>query len=234
MKPHVGVLREGPLHAALKDWYRREGDRVEVPVDTFVIDIVRDDLLVEIQTGSFSKIVGKLEKLLETHPVRLVHPVIAERVIARIDDDGQLLSRRRSPKRGSLVDVFAELVSRPGLMAHPRFGLEVVRVRAEEVRRFEPGRSWRRKGWVVAERRLLEVVDSVRLEHPADLRALMPPALPDPFNTADVAQAWGRDRRLAQQALYCLRTLDQVRVGGRVGNTRQYRWCDPGPGEVRG
>ncbi len=50
----IGTLNEGALHAQLKDWYRRRGDRVEQLVDGFVIDLVRGELLVEIQTGSFA------------------------------------------------------------------------------------------------------------------------------------------------------------------------------------
>jgi hypothetical protein len=29
----IGTLNEGALHAQLKEWYRRPGDRVEQPVD---------------------------------------------------------------------------------------------------------------------------------------------------------------------------------------------------------
>ena len=51
----IGLLNEKPLHASLKQWYARPGDRFEVPVDGFVIDIVRrrenegseEDLLIE-------------------------------------------------------------------------------------------------------------------------------------------------------------------------------------------
>jgi hypothetical protein len=35
---------------------RGREDRFEVPVDGFVIDIVRDDLLIEIQTRNFSSL----------------------------------------------------------------------------------------------------------------------------------------------------------------------------------
>ena len=47
----IATLREGPLHAALKAWYRQPGDGVEVPVDCSQVDLVRGGLLVEIQTG---------------------------------------------------------------------------------------------------------------------------------------------------------------------------------------
>ena len=42
----IGTLNEKPLHAALKAWYAQPGDRLEVAVDGFVVDIVRGDLLI--------------------------------------------------------------------------------------------------------------------------------------------------------------------------------------------
>jgi len=47
----IGTLNEGALHAQLKDWYRRPGDLLEHKVGGYVIDLVRDELLVEFQTG---------------------------------------------------------------------------------------------------------------------------------------------------------------------------------------
>ena len=53
--PGIGVMREGPLHAAVKALLARPGDRMEVPVGRFVIDLVRaDGELVEVQTGEGS------------------------------------------------------------------------------------------------------------------------------------------------------------------------------------
>ena len=51
----IGELNENHLHAALKAWYARSQDQVEVTIaDGYVIDVVLDDLLVEIQMGNFS------------------------------------------------------------------------------------------------------------------------------------------------------------------------------------
>lgn len=222
--PHVGTLREKPLHASLKRWYAEDGDRVEVPVDGFVIDLVRDDLLIEIQTSGFSSMKRKLTTLLDLgHRVRIVHPIPVEKWIIRVDADGTELGRRRSPKHGTAVDVFAELVSFPALVAHPGLDLEVVLILEEEERRHDPTRAWRRKGWVVEERRLVGVVDGVPLTGPADLAALLPDGLPDPFTTADLAAALGRPRRLAQQMAYCLRHADVLTPDGSQGRAVAYR-----------
>ena len=218
----MGTLGEKPLHASLKRWCARPGDLVEEPVDGFVVDLVRGDLLIEIQTRGFSAMKRKLPSLLEGHTVRVVHPIPVQKWIVRVDADGDVITRRRSPKRGDLVDVFAELVSFPHLVAHPRFTIELLLVHEDEIRRFAGGRHWRRKGWVVDERRLIDVVDRYVIDGPPDLAALLPADLAPRFTTADLAATIGRPRRLAQQMAYCLQRAGVVRSVGKAGNAVVY------------
>src|SRR2546421_2214968 len=70
----IGTLNEGALHAQLKEWYRRPGDLLEQVAGGFVVDLVRGDLLVEIQTGGFAPLRRKLELLAQEHPVRPCAP----------------------------------------------------------------------------------------------------------------------------------------------------------------
>ena len=224
--PHVGTLGEKPLHAALKHWYADGGDRIEEPVDGFVIDIVRGDVLIEIQTSGFAALKRKLVTLLDHHVVHVVHPIAVERWIVRRGGAGEVLSRRRSPKRGGPVDVFAELVSFPELIAHVNLSIEVLLIREEEVRRFDGAKGWRRKGWVVEERRLLEVVDQLVLDSPEALVAILPSTVPPRFTTADVADALRRHRRLAQQMTYCLRRAGMIEMVGKERNAIVYSRTD--------
>jgi len=197
---------------------------VEVPVDGFVIDLVRDDVLVEVQTSGFSSMKRKLVTLLDLgHRVRIVYPVPIDKWIVKIDADGNELSRRRSPKHGSPIDVFSELVSFPELVADPRLEIDVVLIHEEEHRRHDPTRAWRRKGWMVEERRLIGVVDAMSIDGPGDLADMLPATLPDPFTTAELAAALGRSRRLAQQMAYCLRQAGVIVIAGKQGNAIAYR-----------
>jgi hypothetical protein len=219
----IGTLNEKPLHAALKKWYARPDDRFEVPVDGFVVDIVRGDLLVEVQTGSFSGIKRKLAVLAAHHPVRLVYPVAREKWIVKLAKDGHgRLSRRKSPKRGAFEHVFVELVSFPQLLSDPNFSLDVLLIQEEESRRYDGKRGWRRGGWVTHERRLLEVVGRRLFETPADMRALLPNALDEPFTTSELAAAIARPRRLAQKMAYCLREMGVIAPVGKRGNAILY------------
>jgi hypothetical protein len=214
----IGTLNEGALHAQLKEWYRRPGDRLEQSVSGFVVDLVRGDLLVEIQTGGFAPLRRKLELLLELGAVRLVAPVAVSRRIVRLSAEGEVVSSRRSPRRGSLEDVFARLVSIPALLARPGFELEVLLTHQDEVRTYAPGKAYRRRGWVVAGRSLVSVERAVRIGCPADAARLLPAGLPERFDTAELAAAASVDRRLAQQMAYCLRALGVLEpVGKRQG-----------------
>src|SRR5690349_16500563 len=173
----IGLLNEKPLHASLKQWYARPGDRFEVPVDRFVVDIVRDDLLIEIQTRNFASINAKLCELTRSYEVRLVYPVIQEKWIVRSGNNGDVAVRRKSPKRGQLEDLFWELVSIPRLLSNPNFSLEVLMIRAEEVRRYAGKQAWRRRGWVTEGSRLLEVLDQHLFWESSDWLKLLPDGL---------------------------------------------------------
>jgi hypothetical protein len=223
----INLFNEKPLHAALKAWYIQPGDRVEVNVDGYIIDIVRGDLLIEIQTSNFAALKKKLTALVKQYPVRLVYPIATEKWIVRMPEKGDhVVGRRRSPKRGIPADVFEELVSFPELISDNSFSIEVLLVRAEEVRRQDRRRGWRRKGWVVDERRLLKVLDRLVMETPADVVSLVPEDLLEPFTTSDLACAIGRPRRLARRMAYCLRSMGCIIPVGKQGNAILYARTD--------
>jgi hypothetical protein len=223
----IGTLNEKPLHAALKEWYARPGDRLEVNVDGFVIDIVRGDQLVEIQTGHFSAVKHKLTRLVERYPLRLVYPVAGEKWLVKLPKEpGGRPERRKSPKRGRVEEVFKELVSLAHLVGQDHFSLEVLLVQEEEVRRYAGPRKWRKRGWVTVERRLLDVVERHLFVQPDDLAAMIPKDLPDRFTTADLAAHMGGPRWLAQKAAYCLRTMGVLVQIGQRGRSNLYRMTD--------
>ncbi len=212
----IGVLREGPLHAAVKELLARPGDRTEVPVGRFVIDLVRaDGELVEVQTGGFGPLGPKLDALLDDHRVRIVHPLAAERRIVRVDERGEVVAVRRSPTRESALRIFDRLVTFPSLLAHPNLVLELLLCREDHVRAPEPRRG-RRFLRDPGERRLRGVLDRTELREPRDALALL--ALPDgAFTNRDVAASAGCDLKLAQRATYCLRLMDLLQPAGMRG-----------------
>jgi hypothetical protein len=220
--PHIGTQTESSLHAALKEWYCEPGDQVEVPVDGYVIDILRGAQLVEIQRRNFSAIKSKLRDLLKRHPLRLIHPIAREKWIVRQSAGGRAISRRKSPKRGRPEDVFFELVRIPGLAGHPNFSLELVMIQEQEVWQDDGLGSWRRKGWSIKDSLLLAVVSQKLFRSLADYTALLPDTLPDPFTTSELSEALACRMKLAQKMAYTLKGMGVLRIMGKRGRYLLY------------
>ena len=219
----IGTLGEKSLHAALKQWYKQPGDLLEEMVDGFHIDIVRRELLIELQTTNFSSIKNKLTTLTKKHCVRLVYPIAQEKWIVRLAADGVTqLGRRKSPKKGNLSHLYQELVRFPQLIDSRNFSLEVLLIREEEIRCDDGRGSWRRKGWSISDRRLLEVVHRHIFKRPADFLTVIPGRLKDPFSTHDLALHTNQPRWLAQKMAYCLRKMGALEVVGKTGNSILY------------
>ena len=214
--PTIGEVRERSLHAELKSWDALPRDRVEVPMDGYVIDLVRPPgPLIEIQTRGYAKLKRKLTSLVDGNRVRLVFPIAQRKWIVTTDARGRVLRRRLSPKRGSYRDLFAELVRIPHLMSNPNFTLEVLLVDVEEVRCADGRGSWRRRGISVLDTRLLEVCGRRRFRTPADLAHLLPPRLQEPFTNRALADAAGISPNAAGEMTYALRNMGALSVVGK-------------------
>ena len=210
MADGINTFNENPLHLALKEWCAGPDAEFEVPLDGYIIDAIVDGVLIEVQTRNFTQMRSKLKKLVESHPVRLVHPVSYEKWIVRQDPEGKRLSRRKSPKRGRMEEVFRELVTFPQLMAERNFSLEVVLIQEEEIRVVDGKRRRRGRDFRRDERRLLKVLDSRLFMQPRDMAALIPDSVDEPFTTSDIANACNMPRFLAQKMAYCLREMGAI------------------------
>ena len=220
----IGELNERSLHRALKERYAVAGSETEQVIDGFVTDVVAGGGIVEIQTGSFGPLRNKLTRLLDAHPVTLVHPIARDRYIVRVADDPALPpTRRRSPKHGSVFDVFSALVSIPTLLAHPNLTLEVVMTVEEDVRAPSERRGRWRRDWSRIDRRLVDVVETHAITSMTDLFALVDAQLPETFTTNDIAMAMKSTRSLAQQAAYCFREGGISEICGKDGRALVYR-----------
>ena len=218
-KTQIGTQKENSLHVSLKDYYFLPGDQFEAECGRYVIDIVRGKQLIEIQTANFHFIKTKLSNLLKKYHVRVVHPIAQERWILRLGKDGTK-SRRKSPKHGRPEDLFKELVGLVEIIGHPHFSLEITLIEDEVIWIDDGKGSWRRKGWSVADRKLIQVIDTVLYERPQDYLSLLPSALEDPFTNAELSKVLKIRRRLAEKMTYCLRKMGVIEI---IGSRQRFR-----------
>ncbi len=215
----IGTRNEGSLHASLKEYYARPGDMVEASVDGYVIDVVQEDRLVEIQTANFGALKGKLAHLLNSHQVLLVYPIAVERHLVHIaPETGELLGTRKSPKKGTVYDLFSELVRIPHLLNHPRLSVEAALVRDREIRCADGKGSWRRRRVSIVDRRLVQVVEQRSFATRADYLGLLPQALICPFTNKELAKACKISVSQARRVTYTLKKAGFLAEVGKIGN----------------
>lgn len=213
---------ETTLHQQLKRCYADDDGHTEVAIGNYRIDAVRGGELIEVQCASLSAIRDKCRNLLKRHRLRVVKPVVSRIRIAKMNKaGGPIASRRLSPKRGSILDVFDDLIYFTRVFPHPNLTIEAPLVRIEQIR--SPSRKRRRrwrKDYKIEDVKLESIDGVIELREPADLLALVElPSDAESFTTVDIAQATGRPRWVAQQIAYVLRKtgaidpLDRDRTG---------------------
>lgn len=220
---------ETSLHRDLKRLYAGEAARCEVRLAGYRIDAIVGDELIEVQYGPLAAIRDKIARLLGSHRVRVVKPIVARKTLVyRRRKAGKIARRRLSPKRGQLLDLFDELIHFTRVFPHPRLSLEVPLVEVEEWR--YPGhgrRRWRRDGdFQVEDQRLIAIHSEHRFETTADLAALVSCALPVPFHTAHLAAGLGVPRWSAQRIAYCLHRMGALNQVGKQRNAWLYEFVD--------
>lgn len=217
---------ETTLHQQLKLHYAPDASQTEVVVGRYRIDAVRGDELIEIQCASLSAIQTKVKALLKRHCVRVVKPVVVRTRIAKKKTlKGKVTSRRMSPKRGDVLDLFDDLIYFTRVFPHENLVLEIASVHVEQTR--VPGRRHRRR-WRQDYRVLdvqLERIDStLELRSAEDLRRLVGlDAAEGSFTTGDIARMTGRPRWFAQKIAYVLKHTAAIEPVGRTRAGIHYR-----------
>lgn len=210
----------------MKALYAGPDARVEERLEGFRIDAVRAGQLVEIQHGGLGAIRDKIARLLKSHEVLVVKPLVVKKTLVKLTrKSGKEVSRRQSPKQAGLLNLFDELVHFTRVFPHQRLTLEAPLVEIEEHR--YPGhgrrRRWRQNDFVTQDQRLLAVQGVHRFRTTDDLLALLPAGLPEQFHTGELAALLGIPRWLAQRIAYCLRHMGAAEVCGKQGNALLYR-----------
>ncbi len=160
----------------------------------------------------------KLDQLLGDHELLLVYPIAVETRLVRPDT-----RPRRSPKRGSVYQLFDELVSIPTLIDHPHLTLDVALVKIDRIQRHDPSARRGRGGYRTVDKVMTDLIGIDRFADVDDLRRLIPDGLPDDFTTADLAALGPFDRATAQKMAYCFVPLGLFEQTGRTKAGYHYR-----------
>lgn len=214
----INTWNESLLHEALKSRYGCPNDVLEAPIEGSICDILHTDgSVTEIQTAHLGKLKPKIEKLLPTRPVRIVYPIAETTRLETRDSQGLLLSSRKSPKKGSIYQVFPELTGIYQLFLGSNLTLEVIFTEITEYRISDGTGSWRRKGIRIDDRKLDKINGSLIFRTPKDFLDLLPKDIPEQFTTEDL-----RAKDVGRFAGHMVWVLKKMALIEKIGAKNRY------------
>lgn len=217
-----GINNESSLHGDLKRWYKLPEDTFEAKLEGYVIDILRENDIIEIQTKNFSAIAKKLRVLLVNHNVTLVHPIAVKKWLLKYDKDYNLISKRKSPKTGKAIDIFKELIRIPDLLSVNNLSIHILLIEEEDILMDDGLGSWHRKGFSIKDKKLLSVMSNIFIPNAAALIAIIPFDFEGVFSSKELAQCLKVNQNLARKIIYTLRKINFIKSVGKKGNLILY------------
>lgn len=214
----IGTLGEKTLHLALKYFFAPDSETHERPVGGYVADAVTEEGVIEIQTRGLHRLKPKLDAFLPLCPVTVVHPVIADKTLYRVDAEGELLSVRRSPKHENVYTAMREIHALRQYLPDPRFRILLCELELAEYA-VQCGKERRKK----LDRIPLGLRRVITLDAPADYAAFLPEILPEPLTAPALAAAVHTNVLAARLYLNLLGGMGILAEAGRDGRLKCWR-----------
>lgn len=219
----INTWNESNLHKEIKNKYSNSADFLEVSIAGKIVDIFSENQIIEIQTSNFGALRKKLEFLLSFYPVKVVFPLIRGKTITVINEDGEIIRSRKSPKLGGFVDVFNEILYIPDLFLNPYFSFEILQVDVEEIRCDDGKGSWRRKGISIKNRILKKMYPPRVITSPEDLFELLFLQKLPLLNSKLITETLNIKIRQAQKILNFFKNTGVITPVSKKGNRIIYK-----------
>lgn len=228
LREGIGTLGEKTLHAVLKYFYQPDPAFHEQKIGSYFADIAKDGQIIEIQTRQLFRLQKKITAFLQQgYAVTVVHPVPRNRWLYWIDGDGNLSSRRKSPKTGHPHTAAPELAGLDSLVGTPGLTFTVLLLDVEDFRNLDGWSRDKKKGSTRFERMPISYGEEIRLCAPEDFRRILPAGLSSPFTAAEFNRKGGYPSRGGYYALKLFEKLGLVRRVGTRGKAFLYEMNDP-------
>ena len=219
----IGRLSEKYIHRTLKYYLEPDESKHEIEYLGSVADIRNEEGITEIQTRAFEYLAPKLKKFLKEDKVTLVCPIIKTKYITTLTEDGEVISRKKSPMQKGLSDVAIELYKIKEFILDKNLEIRLIFLAAEADRTLisNTSRPKYKKGRVYP----CEILEEITLREIDDFRILLPDALPEKFLRSEYNKAIKERTKFSYYALKLCEHLGFVKQVGKRGNAFIYEKC---------
>ncbi|MDR0944261.1 MAG: hypothetical protein LBM41_07000 [Ruminococcus sp.] len=212
MDNSIGTLNERSVHAFLKLYFEPNRDSHEIKIGGFVADIVGENGIIEIQTGSFGYLKKKLKAFLEVGHVTVVYPVITGTTVINTDTG----RKYKSPRKKTKYNFLSQAYNIREFLADERLHFVLVLMAVSQEK------SGSGKTASKSDRKPEKIIDEITLESILDWH-IFTDELPESFNQKEFeakTRVYGRDGWGSLQTLISVGLISQTH---KEGNTKIYK-----------
>lgn len=220
----IGTLQEKTIHSVLKYYYAPNPDYHEIKIGPYVADICVDGEIFEVQTRNFNTMRNKLKFFLTNHDVTIIYPVAHYKWISWLDiETGELSSKRKSPKTGTIYNIIPELYKIKMFLSNPNLHFIIALIDVEEIKYLNGWSKDRKRGASRMDGFPVGIYDEFRIDSLADYHKFIPDSLNDNFTSSDLAIKAKIPRNKASALLNVLVETNSVERVGKKGNSYVYK-----------
>ena len=216
----IGTKQEKTLHQTIKYFLELNESNHEVKIDKKIVDIYKDNEIFEIQTQGFDKLRDKLNTLLPNYSVTVVFPIAHIKKIHLLNEYGEVIQSRLSPKKQIAFEIFKELYKIKNYLNNPNLHFKIIMFSSIEFRDIVVKKHIRSKGYKRYDQIVSEIIKEYDIRSIHDFNNLLDEInLPNEFTTADI-------RKLTKVSLktsvLVLNILSYLNIVEKIGNKKRY------------
>lgn len=209
----IGEQKEKKLHYILKNCLCDDKNCQEIKVSNFIVDAKIGDNIYEIQTANFNNLRKKLDFLLKEYQVTIVYPVPFIKTIYKTNANGELISTRISPKKGSIYNIAKELYKIKMFLKNANLTITVLLLNVDEIVTLKPRNHFKQKSTLRLERFPTKIVNEVNL---GDYKIFLE-SFNNPFTNKEFAKENKISINEATMLTNVLKWLELIHVVGKNG-----------------
>lgn len=219
IKTSIGTKQEKTIHQFLKYFISNNSQYHEVKINRHIVDVLIDNHIYEIQTRSFNAFKSKLKTLLDDYLITVVYPIAQNKMLYKVNEQGEIIQVRKSPKKTHPLSIGEELYKIKDLLKHENLSFKIVLLDVDE---YNTTRISRRKQLRLSkiDQYPKDIINVFDINSVNDWINLFPNL--ENFTTKSFMKETKLSLKQAGHALNVFRYLDVIEVTGKIGNAYVY------------
>ncbi len=220
IKESIGTQKEKTIHQFLKYYLCNDSSNHEIKIGKNIIDVFIDNHIYEIQTKGFHLLRDKLTNLLDKYPFTIVYPICTNKLLYKINDFGEVISERKSPKKTHPLLLTSEMYKIKNFLKHPNLSFKIILLDVIELQTTRLNRRKQIRNTRIDQypRTILDVID---INKTTNLFKIFPNI--DNFTSSEYLKTTKMGKRDVGNSLNVLRYLDVLKVDGKIKNAYVYK-----------